>query len=56
MLKPLLSGLLWPAERSREGCVAIVLVQRLRDKGQVPLLEPLIPVEHKFDLRGIGGF
>ena len=27
MPKPLLSGLLWPAERSRVGCVAIVLVQ-----------------------------
>ena len=56
MIKPLLSGLLWPAERSRVGCVTVVFVQGLRDKSQVPLLESPVPFEHKPDLRGIGVF
>jgi len=56
MFKPLLSGLLWPTNRSRVGCVAIVLVQGLCDKAQVPLLESPVPFKHKFDLWGIGGF
>jgi len=56
MIKPLLSGLLWPAERSRVGCVAVVFVQGLRDEVQVPLLESSVPFKHKLDLWGIGVF
>ena len=54
VLKPLLSGLVWLTERSRKGCVAIVLVQLLRDKVQVLLFETLTPFAYEFDLWGIG--
>ena len=54
LLEPLLSCLLWPTERSRVGGMAIVLVQDLGDKVQVPLSEPLAPFAHEFDLRRFG--
>lgn len=56
LLKPLLSSLLWFVKRSRVSCVAIVLVQVLGDKVQVPLLESLTPSVHEFNLWGIGAF
>ena len=55
VFKPLLSGLFWLTKRSREGCVAIVLVQVLRDKVQVLLFESLTPFAYEFDLWRIGG-
>ena len=56
LLKPLLSGLLRFVKRSRVSGVAIVLVQVLGDKVQVPLLESLTPAVHEFNLWGIGAF
>ena len=51
--KPLLSGLLWLTKRSRVIRVTIVLVQALRDVGQVPLSESRTPFVHEFDLWGV---
>jgi len=56
IFKPLLSSKLRLSKRSRVICVAIVIVQALRDSGQVLLLESLAPPEHEFDLWRIGGF
>ena len=54
LFKPLLSGFLRFAKGSRVSDMAIVLVQGLRDKAQVPLLESPAPFVHEFNLRGIG--
>ena len=56
MFKPLLSGSIRLTKRSWVICVAIVLVQALRDKGQVLIFESLAPFKHELDLRGIGIF
>jgi len=56
MFKPLLSSNLWLTERSWVIRVTIVLVQALRNKGHIPFFESLVPLEHEFDLRGIGIF
>ena len=56
LCKPLLFVLLGLTERSWVVCVAIVLVQMLRDKVQVPLFESLTPLVYEFDLCRIGGF
>ena len=50
MFKPLLSGLLWPANGSRVSNMAIVLVQALRDEIRVFLFECLAPCVDKFEL------
>lgn len=54
VFKPLLSGLFWLTKRSREGYVAIVLVQVLCDKAQVLLFESLTPFAYESNLWGIG--
>ena len=56
MFKPLLSGSIRLTKRSWIVGVAIVLVQALRDKGQVLVFEALGPFEHEFYLRRIGIF
>ena len=56
VFEPLISGLFRPTKRAGVSCVAIILVQGLRDKGQVLILESLVPLEHEFDLWGIGAF
>ena len=55
-VKPLFSGLLWPANGPRVSDMAIVLVQVLCDEVQVPLLESVTPLVHEFDLGGLGAF
>ena len=54
MFKPLLSGLLWPAERSRVSDVAVVLVQYFRDAIYIFRSECLSPFLDEFGLWGIG--
>ena len=54
VFKPLFSGFLWLAEGPRVSSVAIVLMQELRDKVQVPLFECQTPFVNEFDLWRIG--
>ena len=56
VFEPLISGLFRPTKRPRVSCVEIVFVQGLRDKGQVLLLESLVPLEYELDLWGMGTF
>ena len=53
ILKILLFGLLWLAERSRVIGMAIVLGQTLPEMLQVPRLDCLKPFVDIFELRGI---
>jgi hypothetical protein len=52
--KPLLFGFLWFTKRPRVTDVAVVLVQGIRDKVQIPHLESPSPFADEFDLWGIG--
>ena len=54
VFKPLLSGFLWPTERSRVGDLAIVLMQGFCDKVYILRFECLGPFVGEFDLWGIG--
>jgi len=57
VFEPLLSGLFWPTERLWVICVAVVLVQALRDNVQVLLFERLTPfAQYESDLWGLGSF
>jgi len=56
VFKPLLSGLLWYTKRSWVMGVTIVLVQILRDMGQVPVFESPTPFVDEIDLWGGGAF
>ena len=53
VFKPLFSGFLWLAEGLRVSGVAIVLMQGLRDKVQILLVECQTPFLNELDLWGI---